>query len=170
MLHQPHHMTLSCLPICCYCFSRWVAAKCFAIPWTVARQAPLSIAFPRQEYWSELPFPSPEALPNPEIEPESPTQADSLPLSHQGSPYPTPKFLQLPQDLHSINLILFSCLCSLDDYSALTQSRACGWSLQILSNALNPWCLWLISLKEKTTPPTHPQRLSPCPGLSWEAS
>ena len=36
----------------------------FVITWTVARQAPLSMGFPRQEYWSGLPFPSPEVLPN----------------------------------------------------------------------------------------------------------
>ena len=40
----------------------------FMTPWTVARQAPLSMGFPRQEYWSELPFPSPGDLPNSGIE------------------------------------------------------------------------------------------------------
>ena len=44
----------------------------FATPWTVARQAPLSMGFPRQEYWSGLPFPSPGDLPNPRIKPSSP--------------------------------------------------------------------------------------------------
>ena len=44
----------------------------FATPWTVARQAPLSMGFPRQEYWSGLPFPSPGDLPNPGIKPRSP--------------------------------------------------------------------------------------------------
>ena len=39
--------------------------------WTVARLAPLSMGFSRQEYWSELPCPSPEDLPNPGIEPMS---------------------------------------------------------------------------------------------------
>ena len=53
----------------------------------VACQAPLSMEFPRQEYWSELPFPSPGALPDPVTEPTSPTwQADSLQLSHLGNP------------------------------------------------------------------------------------
>ena len=48
-------------------------------PWTVARQAPLSMEFSRQEYWSELPFPSPGDLPDPGIEPGSRAlQADSL--------------------------------------------------------------------------------------------
>ena len=44
----------------------------FAIPWTVAHQAPLSIGFPRQEYRSELPFPPPGDLPDPGTEPASP--------------------------------------------------------------------------------------------------
>ena len=48
-------------------------------PWTVACQAPLSMGFPRQEYWNGLAFPSPGDLPNPGIEPGSPTlQADDL--------------------------------------------------------------------------------------------
>ena len=37
-------------------------------PWTVTRQAPLSIRFPRQEYWNGLPFPPPGDLPNPRIQ------------------------------------------------------------------------------------------------------
>ena len=50
------------------------------IPWTVACQAPLSMGFSTQEDWSGLPFPSPEDLPDPGIEPGSPAlQADSLP-------------------------------------------------------------------------------------------
>ena len=53
---------------------------------TVAHQVPLPMGFPKQEYWSGLPFPSPGNFPNPGIEPESPDwQVDSLPLSHQGS-------------------------------------------------------------------------------------
>ena len=40
-------------------------------PWTVALQAPLSVGFSRQEYWSGLPFPSPGGLPDPRIEPVS---------------------------------------------------------------------------------------------------
>ena len=62
----------------------------FATPWTVARQAPLSMAFSRQEYWSGLTFLPPGDPPDPEIEPVSPAslhwQADSLLLSHLGSP------------------------------------------------------------------------------------
>ena len=59
----------------------------FATQYTVPFQAPLSMGFPRQEYWSELPFPSPGYIPDAEVEPAPPAwQADSLPLSHQGNP------------------------------------------------------------------------------------
>ena len=44
----------------------------FATPWTVAHQTPPSIGFSRQEYWSGFPFPSPEDLPDPGMEPGSP--------------------------------------------------------------------------------------------------
>ena len=51
----------------------------FAAPWTVAHQAPPSMGFSRQEYWSGLLFPSPGDLPGPGIEPRSPAlQADAL--------------------------------------------------------------------------------------------
>ena len=43
----------------------------FATPWTVAPQAPLSMGFPRQEYWSGLPFPSPGGVPDLGLEPVS---------------------------------------------------------------------------------------------------
>ena len=57
-----------------------------ATPWTVAHQVPLSMEFPRQEYWSWLPFPSPGNFPNPGIEPKSLHCRQILNrLSHQGS-------------------------------------------------------------------------------------
>ena len=56
-----------------------------ATPWTIAHQAPQSMEFFRQEYWSGLPFPSPGDLPNPGIEPGPPTlQADALPSEPPG--------------------------------------------------------------------------------------
>ena len=58
-----------------------------ATPWTVAYQAPPSMGFSRQEYWNGVPFPSPEDLPNPGIEPGSPTlQADALTSEPPGKP------------------------------------------------------------------------------------
>ena len=68
-------------------FSR---VRFFATPWTVAHQAPLSTGFSRQDHWSGWPCPSPGDLPDPRIEsvsPEAPaSKADSLLLSHRGSP------------------------------------------------------------------------------------
>ena len=56
----------------------------FAIIWTAAHQAPVSMRFSKQGYWSELPFPSPGDLPNPGIKPGPPAlQADSLPTELQ---------------------------------------------------------------------------------------
>ena len=70
-----------------YALSLFGYVRIFATLWTVALQAPLSMGFPRQEYWTELPFLSGD-LSDPGIEPASPMspalQAESLPLSHQG--------------------------------------------------------------------------------------
>ena len=71
------------------CGGGLVAESCLTLVtlWTVAHQAPLSMRFLRQEYWSGLPILSPGNLPNPGIEPASSAwQVDSLPLSHLGSP------------------------------------------------------------------------------------
>ena len=74
------------LCMCC-CFSHvWL----FVTLWAIAFQAPQSMEFSRQGYWSGLPCPPPGDLPNPGIEPESPAspalQEDSLLLSHRGNP------------------------------------------------------------------------------------
>ena len=59
-----------------------------ATPWTVAYQAPLSLGFSRQEYWSGLPFPSPGDLLDPGIQLVSPAlKADALPSKTPGKPY-----------------------------------------------------------------------------------
>ena len=56
----------------------------FVTLWTVAHQAPQSMGFSREEYWSGLPFPSPGDLPNPGIKPRSPAlQSDALPSDTQ---------------------------------------------------------------------------------------
>ena len=62
-------------------------ARLFATPRTAAHQAPLSMRFSRQGYWSGLPFPPPGDLSNPGIQPGSPAlQADSLSIELQGKP------------------------------------------------------------------------------------
>ena len=67
--------------------SRFSHVRLFANPWSVAHQAPLSTGFPRPEYWSGLPFPSPGDLPDPGIEPRSPAlEADALTSEPPGKP------------------------------------------------------------------------------------
>ena len=69
-------------------FSGLVTKLCLTLgtPWTVACQAPLSMGFSRQEYWSGLPFPSPGDLPNPGIKPKSLVFRQILyQLSYKGS-------------------------------------------------------------------------------------
>ena len=77
-----------CVCVCMLsCFRR---IRLCATPQTVAHQAPLSMGFSRQEYWSGLPCPPPRNFPDPGIEPRSPASpavhANSLPLRQQGSP------------------------------------------------------------------------------------
>ena len=62
-IRQPKYWSFS--------FSIWL----FETPWTVSHQAPLFMEFSMQEYWGELPFPTPGDLPNPWVEPESPALA-----------------------------------------------------------------------------------------------
>ena len=72
------------------------------------------MGFPRQEYWTGLPFPPPGDLPSPGIEPESPAlQTMSLPLSNQGSPhffYFIPTTMALDQTHRIFHLDLYSNL------------------------------------------------------------
>ena len=68
----------------CYLLSH---VRLFATLWTVAHQAPPSMEFSRQEYWSGLPFPSPGYFLDPGIKPRSPAlQADALPSEPPGKP------------------------------------------------------------------------------------
>ena len=69
-LLRPGRLTV-CLCYWCLLFG----VQLFVTSWTIAHQAPLSMRFLRQEYWSGLPFPSPGDLPNPRIEPASPALA-----------------------------------------------------------------------------------------------
>ena len=71
----------------CVCVCVFSHVWLFITPWTVAHQAPLSMGFSRQEYWSGLPCPPLGDFPNPGIEPRSPAlQSDSLPSEPLGKP------------------------------------------------------------------------------------
>ena len=83
-----HGVAKSQTQLSTFCFHGGLATQLcptLATLWTVAHQAPLSMGFSRQEYWSGLPFPSPRDLPNSGIEPRSPAlQADSLTTELRG--------------------------------------------------------------------------------------
>ena len=77
-----------CLRYIINLLSHLVISNSFVIPWTAGRQAPLSMEFPRQEYWSGFPFPSPGDPPNPGIEPVSPTlEGGFFTTEPSGKPY-----------------------------------------------------------------------------------
>ena len=132
----------------------------FATPWTIAHQAPLSMGFSRQEYWSGLPFPSPGDLPDPELELGSPElQADSLPLSHQGSPG-----LPIKTLLWLLPTPVWSTRRSRSAFSQLRQSSCStvratagpGASLDPVLPGLAPMLLWEASPKGDWLTLSHP--------------
>ena len=85
--NHDHHWGHPQVILCVWMFS---SVLLFKTPWTVACLAPLSLGFPRQKYWSGLPFPPPVDLPNSGIVPVSPAspalQEDSLPPEPLGKP------------------------------------------------------------------------------------
>ena len=84
--------------------------------WTLAHQAPLSIWFSRQEYWIELPFPSPGDLPGPRFEPRSPAlQADSL-------------LTELPGDWNLSSSRQSCRLCMLCDWPLIKTLNTRAWA------------------------------------------
>ena len=99
-------------PSYCPCaLSRSVVSDFFATPWTVASQTPPSREFPRQEYWSGLPFPPPGDLPNPGIKPMSPALAGRFLTT-----VPLGKPLTLPTSLYVVllqTLLSLRCICFL---------------------------------------------------------
>ena len=119
--------------------------KHLATPWLVACHSPLSMGFSRQEYWSGSPFPSPEDLPNPGIKPISPSspalQADSLPLSHLGSPEGRtlcskghsgdPEFYFIRSETLGVSVYSPLCMHEVSETQGLQQMQNWGSSLQV---------------------------------------
>ena len=114
-IHRPIHPFI-CLSIT-YLNHLTVCALChvqlFAVPWTVACQTPLSKEFPRQQYWSGLPFLPSGDLPNSGIEPRSPAlQANDLPLSRLGSPYHLYSYIIFQEISIQVATRFYICLSS----------------------------------------------------------
>ena len=122
--------------------SRFNCIQLFATLWTIAHQAPQSMEFPRQEYWSGLPCPPPEDIHDPGMEPASLTsllqlQAGSLPLVSPGKPLYKLYILPKPKKMDLDNkggcacerkawdiggLMAFSALCCEPQFSSVAQS------------------------------------------------
>ena len=111
----------------------------FATLWTVAHQAPPSMGFSRQEYWSGLPFPSPGDLPNPGIEPRCPTLlADTLTSEPPGKPSCSKWGLLSSCDARAAHCGGFSC-----------------WEAQVLgirASLVVAWRAWELRLSNCGTP------------------
>ena len=122
--------------------------RLFATLWTIAHEAPLSMGFSRQEYWSGLPFPSPGDLPDPGIEPRSPAlQADALTSEPPGKPkivFVVAYFYsELKIPYISLHTVLSSVLTSfhffillLFSYPSFSHFGNC-WRFFLWSNGLN---------------------------------
>ena len=86
------HLVITVYVHVCVCVCMFSCVQLFAIPWTVACQALLSMGFSKQEHWSGLPCPSPGDLPDPRIEPVSPASpalaAEFLTTEPPGKPQP----------------------------------------------------------------------------------
>ena len=104
--------------------------------WTVARQAPLSMGFTRQEYWSGLSYPPPGALPHPGIKPVSPAlQADSLTTDPPGKPE---KMLLVLKLICRLNILgLRSVQASA--VAARGFNSCASWALEYRLNTCGTW-------------------------------
>ena len=110
-----------------------------ATPWTVAHQAPLSLGFPRQDYWSGLPFPPSGDLPDPGMELRSPVLAGEFFTTEWGRPL-------LP--LVRYKLRFFGCKYYKPKQTALSKREAYRKDMRTLSNIegmLNNPTLWSLS-------------------------
>ena len=133
----------------CVCVGHSVLSSLFATPWTIAHQAPLSMGFSRQEYWSGLPFPSPFAMPQ------------SSGFAHVYHPT-----VLDPSLLPRINLVYHNWKYHYLHLSAFLQSLQSQWIIW----HHRPW--WIVSdhMPWKTRIPQHSQRLyRRHSGLSTEA-
>ena len=117
-------------------------------------QAPLSVGFSRQEYWSSLPFPSPEDLPDSGIEPWFPAlQADSLPIELLGKPFKVIKIGICSQVFWLQSLLIATRLSAYNDVYKLSQGTkdqtfktSRGSIMDDLFNC-NSWLMICVSLE-----------------------
>ena len=119
-----------------------VAQSCLtlATSWTITHQAPMLIGFPRQEYWSGLPFPSPGDLPDPGIKPASPASLQCCRWLHWVIREALYLLLNGGKDRDSLERNLVSM--------AISNDMNLRWNMNIMASDGNimPWILWQVFL------------------------
>ena len=132
-----------------YCFVVQLLSRLrlfFMTPWTVACQAPLSMRFSRQEYWSGLPFPFPENIPNPGMEPQTPTLAGRL-FSTESlmKPIKNKYYINLNAQIASSICQEFS-VCYFSSRNIPTILAGLNWGIKLslsIPGGLGPGILWI---------------------------
>ena len=124
-----------CVCVCvCVCVCLLSCVLFFATSWTIARQAPLSKEFSRQEYWSGLPFPTPGDLPDLGIKPSLMHllhwQVDSLPLRRLGSPRCYCKWHYFLNCFTACSLLVY-CKCKTDLACSFCTLHLCSMQAEI---------------------------------------
>ena len=147
-----------CTPLRVTCvLSRFSHIQLFVTPWTIAHQAPLSMGFSRQEYWSRLPSSPPGDLPNPGIKLESlssPALADRF--------FTTSTTWEAPFDPQKSTEIPFKCCFSV---------KNCG--LSTIFNTVRPWWKYrswvftVLGFPSKTLERSKAHHRDPTPGFPW---
>ena len=126
--------------------SHFSRVQLFTILWTVARQAPLSMQFPRPEYWRGLPFPTPGDLPYSGIEPATPLSAALAGRFFTTKPYGKPHaYLTYLIFVKCLPVYLILCHCFKSLY-ILTHVYMCVFSCSVMSDSLWPYGLQPASL------------------------
>ena len=148
--------------------SHFNSVQVFATPWTVDLQASLSMGLSRQEYWSQLPFPSPRDLPKPGVKPTSPALADGFFTTDLPGTLPTDipqiaTFLPSWDGCHSRGCWLSSSLHPIqEDFAVCLLCPLAGawagteWSLPRVPASSHPTQVWALKLGPRFTfPGTH---------------
>ena len=131
-------------------FSCSVVANFFGTPWIVTNLTPLSMGFPRQEYWSELPFPSPGDLPNPGIEHAFPALAGGFFTSWatREAPWGMTASLITRATIYGRNWkFFFSCKGPDSKYFRLCRLHNCAFEWESSHRQYVNECSWLCSNK-----------------------
>ena len=138
--------------------------RLFSTPWTVACQAPLSMEFSRQEYWSGLPVPSPGDLPDPAIEPSPTFQADALPSELPGKPLDSQRWFHFLSLLEELDLVQLASIVLAIWYKTLF-SKILNFIIKQLGSLLTKSLVTRFSGSSSSCTPAVSRTMSSFPSL-----